>query len=38
MLESDDPGGGPFALFLRSRPGALRQLMCPQPGKFAHVF
>ena len=33
-----DPGGGAFALFLRRRPGAFRQLKCPYPGEFAHFF
>ena len=36
MLESDDPGGWAFALFLRPHPGTFRQLMCPHPGEFAH--
>jgi len=38
VLEGDDPGGGAFALFLRPHPGALRQLMCPHPEEFAHLF
>jgi len=36
VLEVDDPGGGAFALYLRPHPWALRQLMCPHPGEFAH--
>ena len=36
MLEGDDPGGGAFALFLRLHLGAFRQLICPNPGEFAH--
>jgi len=36
VLEGDDPGGGAFALFLRPHLGAVRQLMCPHPGEFAH--
>ena len=35
MLESNDPGGGAFALFLRPHPREFRQLMCPHPGEFA---
>ena len=38
MLESNDPGGGAFALFFRPYPGAFRQLMCPHPGEFAQFF
>jgi len=38
VLEGDDPGGGAFALFLRPHPRAFRQLMCPHPGEFAHLF
>ena len=38
MLEGDDPGGGACALFLRSHPREVRQLMCPHPGEFAHFF
>ena len=33
VLESDDPGGGAFALFLRAHPGALGH-----PWEFAHFF
>ena len=38
VLEGDDLGGRVFALFLRPHHGALRQLMCPHPGEFAHFF
>jgi len=38
VLEGDVPGDGAFALFLRPHPGAVRQLMCPHPGEFAHFF
>ena len=36
MLEGDDIRDRAFALFLRLHPGAFRQLMCPNPGEFAH--
>ena len=38
MLEGDDPGGGAFAPFLHSPPGAFRQLMRPLPREFAQCF
>jgi len=34
VLEGNDPRGRVFALILQ----AFRQLMCPQPGEFAHFF
>jgi len=37
VLEGDDPGGGAFAVLLRPHPGAVRQLMCPHSGEFAHL-
>ena len=38
MLEGDDTRGRVFALILHPYPGAFRQLMCPHPGEFAHLF
>ena len=37
MLEGNDSRGEAVALFLRPSPGALRQLICPHPGEFAHL-